>query len=418
MTLVYTFVRFLYSKDLIYLSYSLVQTFSLIFILTYSKLFSLNPIYQDISSVIASLFAIVFSLAYSKGNIFPYVKTQKELFIYTALVVLILSSSFYHYILFEYLPYTIIYFLLSITLVFNKKENFYAKAIYVIGWSIVCLFFYISNIKYLYIQSTYIDLVLIAFVIEALFFTIAISYSYKNLLHENEEYEKQLLYKTKLANTGEMIGNITHQFRQPLNNISYILMNVKKAFYKGKLDELYIEKKFKQVNTQVEYLSKTIKDFKEFYSPDKHICDFSLKESILRAMSVISSDLKKNEIEISLIYEVNEDLEIYGISNELSQVILILLSNAKDALCDIQNPEIKIEVKSLGAEVEIYIIDNANGIKNMNKIFQAYYSSKQDGFGIGLHLAKHIIEETFKGKIKARNLEDNKGAVFTLILAK
>ena len=418
MTLVYTFIRFLYSKDLIYLAYSLVQTFSLLFIITYSKLFKLNPIYEDISSVLASLFAIVFSLAYSKGNIFPYVKTQKELFIYTALVVIILSSSFYHYILFEYLPYTIIYFLLFITLVFNKNENFYAKAIYVVGWSLVCLFFYISNIKYLYIQNAYIDLVLIAFVIEALFFSISISYSYKNLQNKNEEYEKKLLWQSKLANTGEMIGNITHQFRQPLNNISYILMNVKKAFYKGKLDEVYIEKKFKQVNTQVEYLSKTIKDFKEFYSPDKHICDFSLKESILRAMSVMSSDLKKNEIDIELIYDVNEDLEIYGISNELSQVILILLSNAKDALSDIQNPRICIEVKSLGAEVEINIIDNANGIKNINKIFQSYYSSKKDGFGIGLHLAKQIIEETFKGKIKAKNLESNRGAIFTLVLAK
>ena len=199
MTLVYTFVRFLYSKDLIYLAYALVQTFSLIFIITYSKLFDLNPIYEDISSVLASLFAIVFSLAYSKGNIFPYVKTQKELFIYSLLVVLILSSSFYHYILFEYLPYTIIYFLLFITLVFNKKENFYSKAIYVVGWSLVCLFFYISNIKYLYIQNAYVDLVLIAFVIEALFFTISISYSYKNLQNANEEYEKKLLYKAKLT---------------------------------------------------------------------------------------------------------------------------------------------------------------------------------------------------------------------------
>ncbi len=416
MTIIYTFVRYLYSKDFTYLSYAFVQFFSLLFIITHSGLFDIPLIYKDFSLVLASVFAVVFALAYSKGKIFPVIKNQKSLFIYTSLLIFIIATAFYHYILFEYLPYTIIYFLLFTTLVFNVKENIYAKAVYVVGWSLVCLIFYFTNIKSLYMAEGFLNLLLLAFAVEALLFTVSISYSYKSLENQNTQYAAMLLHQSKLAKTGQMIGNITHQFRQPLNNISYIFMNIKKAFNKGTLDEIYLNKKYEQATFQLDFLAKTIEDFKNFYEPKKIKSDFKLKDAITTALTIISSDFKKAEVSCILDFQIYEEFEIYGIQNELSQVILIILSNAKDALKNIQNKEIIITVEAIQSDILIKISDNANGIKDINSLFKAYYSSKKDGFGIGLYLAKSIIQESFLGKITGKNLK--KGACFTLLLPK
>lgn len=398
-----------------------MQIFSFLFILSYSKLFNLSSLYSDVSLVFASVFAIVFSFSYSKGTIVPVIKNKRELFEYTLFLVFIIATAFYHYMLFEYLPYTIIYFLLFTSLVFNLKEDINAKMIYVIGWSIVCVVLYFTNAKELYYQKEYIDLVLVAFSIEALLFTISVAYSYRYVQNQNSEYEQLIIEQSKLAKSGAMIENITHQFRQPLNSISYILINIKKKFSKEKLTQVYLEKKIEQANSQLQFLSKTIDDFKDFYQPSKIKDDFSVKDSILRTLTVISSDLKKQRIIYSLKFLTNEEIKIYGISNELSQVMLILLSNALDALVDIENPQIQIVVKATPSEVIIEVIDNARGIKNIDSIFTPYYSTKEEGFGIGLSLAKNIIDKSFQGSIKAENIKEEsqtKGARFTLCLIK
>ena len=175
-------------------------------------------------------------------------------------------------------------------------------------------------------------------------------------------------------------------------------------------------KKYNQAFTQIEYLSRTITDFKEFYEPSKIKTDFLLKESITRTLSIISSDLDKHRIEIDFDFSLNDDIYIYGISNELSQVLLIILSNAKDELKNIEKPLIKIRTSKTPAEVIIEIEDNAGGIKNINTLFKAYKTSKEEGTGIGLFMAKEIIENTFAGKIEAKNIK--KGALFTLYLPK
>jgi len=418
MTIVYTFVRYLYSKEIFYISYCFMQIFSLIFIISYSKLFEINILVQEFSLVIASIFAVVFAINYYEGNFFPKITNFKELLFNTFLLNVVILTAFYHYILFEYLPYTIIYAILFISLIFNLKQGFKPALIYVIGWSIFCILLFIFDFKNLYNQMGYFDLVLVVFAIEAMLFTISIAYKYNDLKIQNKNFEKMVLQQSKFVKSGEMIANITHQFRQPLNNISYILMNLKKRFENKNLDEIYFDKKINQANEQVIFLSKTIDDFKEFYIESKEKVLFSVKEAINNAITILSADLKSNNIELEVNFETFEDIQIYGVKNELSQVVFSLVSNSIDVLKNIKNPKIKIDIFCDSAEVKITVLDNAGGIKtkNIKKIFEPYFTTKELGTGLGLYLVKMIIEESFSGKILVENKKE--GAYFSLFFEK
>ena len=418
MTIVYTFIRYIYSKEIFYISYCFMQIFSLIYILAYSNLFKISILIQEISLVLASICAILFAINFYEGKFLPKITNYKELIINTLLLNVVILTAFYHYMLFEYIPYTIIYSILFISIIFNLKQGFKPTLIYVIGWSIFCILLFVFDFKNYYIQKGYVDIVLSVFAIEAMLFTISIAYKYNDLKNKNKSFEKMILQQSKFVKSGEMIANITHQFRQPLNNISYILMNLKKKFNNQTLEKEYFDKKVIQVNEQVEFLSKTIDDFKEFYTISKEKEIFNVKDGINNALTILSADLKTNNIELKLKFDTYEEIKILGVKNELSQVILSIVSNSIDALKNIENPIIEITVSSNSAEVVISILDNGGGIKskNIKKIFEPYFSTKEDGTGIGLYLTKMIIEEGFLGKINVENKKE--GVVFSLFFEK
>ena len=418
MTIVYTFVRYLYSKEIFYISYCFMQIFSLAYIILYSKIYITNSLIQELSLVFASIFALIFAINYYEGKFLPKISNYKELFFNTFLLNVVILTAFYHYILFEYLPYTIIYAILFISIIFNLKQGFKPTLIYVIGWSVFCILLFIFDFKDFYIKQGYFDLVLVVFAIEAMLFTISIAYKYNDLKKQNKEFEKMILQQSKFAKSGEMIANITHQFRQPLNNISYILINLKKRFESEKLDKFFFDKKINQANEQLTFLSKTIDDFKEFYLQEKEKDNFSVKESIQNAITILSADLKKHNIDLDLNFQTYEDIKVFGVKNELSQVILSLISNSIDVLKNRYKPKISINVFASSAEVIIEIIDNGGGIKqkNLKKIFEPYFSTKEEGTGIGLYLSKIIIEESFGGKIQVLNVKD--GVRFSIFIEK
>ena len=418
MTIVYTFVRYIYSKEIFYISYCFMQVFSLLYIVTYSKLFEISFFVQELALVVASLSAVLFAITYYEGKFLPKITNYKELIINTFLLNVVILTAFYHYILFEYLPYTIIYAILFISIIFNLKQGFKPTLIYVIGWSIFCILLFVFDFKNFYNQRGYFDLVLLVFAIEAMLFTISIAYKYNDLKNKNQSFEKMILQQSKFVKSGEMIANITHQFRQPLNNISYILMNLKKRFENKNLDESYFDKKVEQLNSQVLFLSKTIDDFKEFYSLSKEKEIFSVKDAILNATTILSADLKTHNIELETKFETFEEIKIFGVKNELSQVLIAIISNSIDVLKNIKNPKIKINISSSSAEVIIKLADNGGGIKakNLKKIFEPYFSTKEEGTGIGLYLSKMIIEESFGGKILVENKKE--GVLFSLFIEK
>ncbi|MFW3438227.1 sensor histidine kinase [Aliarcobacter butzleri] len=418
MTIAYTLIRYIYSKEIFYISYCFMQIFSLVYIVAYSKLYQISYFVQEFSLVLASVFAVIFAVNYYEGKFLPKVSNYKELILNTFLLNVVILTAFYHYILFEYLPYTIIYAILFISIIFNLKQGFKPTLIYVIGWSIFCIVLFIFDFKNRYIGLGYFDLVLVVFALEAMLFTISIAYKYNDLKKQNKEFEKMILQQSKFVKSGEMIANITHQFRQPLNNISYILINLKKRFESEKLDKIFFDKKVNQANEQVSFLSKTIDDFKEFYLQEKEKDDFLVKDSIQNALTILNPDLQKDNINLNLKFETFEDIKIFGVKNELSQVILSLVSNSIDALKNRHNPKISINVVSSSAEVIIEILDNAGGIKakNLKKIFEPYFSTKEEGTGIGLYLSKIIIEESFGGKLQVQNIKD--GVKFSIFIEK
>ncbi|MDN5114854.1 sensor histidine kinase [Aliarcobacter butzleri] len=418
MTIAYTLIRYIYSKEIFYISYCFMQIFSLLYIVAYSKLYQISYWVQEFSLVLASIFAVIFAVNYYEGKFLPKVSNYKELILNTFLLNVVILTAFYHYILFEYLPYTIIYAILFISIIFNLKQGFKPTLIYVIGWSVFCIVLFIFDFKNRYIGLGYFDLVLVVFALEAMLFTISIAYKYNDLKKQNKEFEKMVLQQSKFVKSGEMIANITHQFRQPLNNISYILINLKKRFESEKLDKIFFDKKVNQANEQVSFLSKTIDDFKEFYLQEKEKDDFLVKDSIQNALTILNPDLQKDNINLNLKFETFEDIKIFGVKNELSQVILSLVSNSIDALKNRYNPKISINVVSSSAEVIIEILDNAGGIKakNLKKIFEPYFSTKEEGTGIGLYLSKIIIEESFGGKLQVQNIKD--GVKFSIFIEK
>jgi two-component system, NtrC family, C4-dicarboxylate transport sensor histidine kinase DctB len=235
-------------------------------------------------------------------------------------------------------------------------------------------------------------------------------------INKRLEQEQILIQQSKLASMGEMIGNIAHQWRQPLAQISAIHMNMKVTYDFDKFTKEYMEMKIKEANKLTSYMSQTISDFQNFFKPQGEKEDFSIERACRDAYFILESSLKYHGIEV--IFHIIEDATIFGYKNEYSQVILNILSNAKDILLErkIQNPKIDIEIKNGNNYALVKIKDNAGGVDSsiIDKIFEPYFTTRHQtqGTGIGLYMSKNIIERNMNGYINVTNIED--GALFTI----
>ena len=236
-------------------------------------------------------------------------------------------------------------------------------------------------------------------------------------IKKQEKQQEILLNQARHAAMGEMIGNIAHQWRQPLNALGLVLQNINFTYGMGELNEEFMDKSIKKAEFLTNSMSKTIDDFRLFFSPNKLKNEFRISTIIEKSLGLIEDSVINHKIEVK---KDIEDFEIYGFENELVQVLLILISNAKDALVEknIDNPYIEIKTYFLNSEYIIKISDNAKGIdkKIINKIFDPYFTTKEEGkgTGIGLYMSKIIIENNMNGKLEVEN--DDKGAVFTIRL--
>lgn len=233
-----------------------------------------------------------------------------------------------------------------------------------------------------------------------------------------QEKERMLVHQNKLASMGEMIGNIAHQWRQPLTQLSGILIGLELFFEKGKLSKERLEKKIQEAQEQIAYMSNTIDDFRNFFASGKEKTNFSIQDCVEKVLSLIHASLKNNNIDYAL--HVKENSTVFGYENEISQVLLNILSNAKDALLqrEISPSLIQITISKEEEFTLIQIEDNAGGIEvePIEKIFEPYFSTKHasSGTGIGLYMSKTIIEKNSQGKLCVKN--GPKGAIFSLYI--
>ncbi|WP_458701129.1 sensor histidine kinase [Sulfurospirillum sp. 1307] len=236
---------------------------------------------------------------------------------------------------------------------------------------------------------------------------------------KNLKKDKILENQSKLAALGEMIGNIAHQWRHPITRVSLILQNIKTFKEHGKLDDEHLERYINNALEQMDFMSQTIDDFKNFYKPDNNISIFHAKIAISSAHKIIGGLIKHQGIDISI--NIKNDFKIKGYPNQFAQVILNIMNNAREALEEkrIEKPFIKINLFSEDNVNKITIEDNAGGISinNLEKIFDAYFTTKKEnGTGIGLYMSRMIIMENFNGKLYAKNAQQ--GALFTIELPK
>lgn len=227
----------------------------------------------------------------------------------------------------------------------------------------------------------------------------------KSILVKKDEQEKLLFEQAKLALMGEMIDNIAHQWRQPLNNISIMIQTAALKFQQNKFDETMMEKFQNDTLKQINYMSDTVDDFRSFLKEDKEYRFLKLPETFKKVRQLTKNLLVTNGIE--LITDIRE-LEVYGIENELIQIFMNLISNSIDAFESLRGLKlIMIKIDQSDDDIIILFKDNAGGIKEefIKKVFEPKFTTKEEqgGSGIGLYMCKEIINNTFNGSITLQN---------------
>ncbi|QKF81582.1 cache domain-containing protein [Halarcobacter ebronensis] len=235
-------------------------------------------------------------------------------------------------------------------------------------------------------------------------------------LNDAKKKDRAMLHQSRLARMGAMLSMIAHQWRQPLSEISAILMELEIANKFGKLDDKLLKDSVKESNRLIQFMSHTIDDFRNFFKPDKQKVEFYVDDACSEAISLASASIKSSNIK--LIKRVKCNSIILGYEREFAQVMLNLISNAKDILNQrmVKNPQIEIVIDYKNGHSIISVEDNGGGVdeKHLELIFEPYFTTKESskGTGLGLYMSKMIIEKNMNGEISVENRKN--GALFRI----
>ncbi|QKJ24538.1 CHASE domain-containing protein [Poseidonibacter lekithochrous] len=246
-------------------------------------------------------------------------------------------------------------------------------------------------------------------------FNINLSERIDYAVSENQKKDQLLLEQSKLAAMGEMIGAIAHQWRQPLNSLAIKIQFIEDDYEDDLLNEDYLNEFSTSSMKLIDFMSKTIDDFRNFFTIDKVKSEFDVKEKIEETINMLNAQLDNYEIKIII---NNKSFSVIGYVSEFQQVILNIINNAKDELVkkEIEKKNIIIDIQNEDGFGTIKIQDNAGGIPRdiLDRVFEPYFTTKEQGkgTGLGLYMSKMIIEENMKGKLSASNIND--GAEFII----
>ena len=245
----------------------------------------------------------------------------------------------------------------------------------------------------------------------------SLHFKIQEALQEAKEKDRAMLHQSRLARMGEMLSMISHQWRQPLNQLNSIMMELETRVMFKKTSEKYLISCVEDATKIIQFMSSSMEDFKNFYKPKKDKEYFYITTACKDAISLIEEYLNSERIVLNFI--IKKDIKIVGYKREYSQVILNILLNAKDALMakNMDKKSITLTIDAKNTSSVVIIKDNAGGIKEdiIGLIFEPYFSTKKiQGTGLGLYMSKMIIEKNMQGRLSVKN--DAYGAVFEIIL--
>ncbi len=239
---------------------------------------------------------------------------------------------------------------------------------------------------------------------------------------ERIQQKQFLIQQSKLAEMGDMIAAIAHQWNEPLVELSALVQDIQTSYLLKELKDDEVKEFVNDSMIQIKYMSKTLSDFRNFLKPSTKKQLFSITKALNEINEIIGKQVFYSNIKMNFNYKnENEELLIYGYENEFKQVLLNIINNAKNKIVEKNLPinqkgTIDINIKRSTNSNTIEIIDDAGAIdeKIINSIFEPYFTTKEDGTGLGLYMAKVIIEEKMRGSISVRN--DGNHVVFTIKL--
>jgi len=235
---------------------------------------------------------------------------------------------------------------------------------------------------------------------------------------KNREKDHLLILQSRQAAMGEMIGNIAHQWRQPLTAISLLIQDLGECYVYGDFSKEYLDTTIRNALKVIQHMSHTIDDFRNFFKQEKKKKAFSVGEVVTRSLSFIESSLRFNNIVVEV--DVDDDLLAFGFPNEFSQAFINIIGNAKEAFRErgTSEPLIRIHGFREGKRAVVTITDNAGGIPTqiIDKIFEPYFTTREieNGTGLGLYMSKTIVEKNMDGKLTASNVDG--GACFRIVI--
>lgn len=224
-------------------------------------------------------------------------------------------------------------------------------------------------------------------------------------VERNMNHERMMIHQGRLAAMGEMVHNIAHQWRQPLNVLALVLANIRDELDSGENNQAALDKLFLDAKKVIAKMSSTIDDFRDFFKPNREKSVFDVKAAVQDALRIVEVSFRQQRIDFTL--EGPEGVLTFGYPNEFSQVLLNVLNNARDAIAGdaSRKGEIHIIVKREEGWAVVCIADNGGGISAavLPKIFDPYFTTKDKGSGIGLYMTRIIIEDHMNGRIEAAN---------------
>jgi PAS domain S-box-containing protein len=238
----------------------------------------------------------------------------------------------------------------------------------------------------------------------------------KKEVAKNREKDIILIQQNRQAALGETLEHIVHQWKQPLNTIGLLTQYLKSCYANGKLTDDLVRETVDKTMELLDHMSQTAEVFRDYYKPDKVKRVFGIKETVAEALSFIEPEFRHRNITVEI--DADQGLAGHGYPKEFAQVLLIILSNARDAFRErgTEKPRLAIKAFTEGKRAVVEVTDNAGGIpeRAIGKLFDLYFTTKEaaGGTGIGLYMAKSIIEKHMKGSLSATNV--NGGARFRI----